>query len=673
MFFMVLKDDVAFADRQTGTQAINVEVQILGYAFKHEELKDVIYLRYKIINRNVSDMKDTYFSIFSRFGLGEEYRDDAIACDTIFDISEGIVDDFSFRWNDTTNTFDGSAKGLDFIQGPLVNGEITDTAYVRNGINEESYFSKRNAKMGSFYPFGSSNSPLSFNPVKSSVRRAMIGGIDKDGRPIDPTNWESGSDSDNPRYFFSGDPILKTGWINKRSRDDISLMSTEKFDIPAGGSQEIVVAWVFGRNSLSSNLSPNLSAIQEMRKNDIRAQKFHDGNYKYIEELPQPSIKAVERNDNGIDLIVDLDINGTNSFSNIDAFDELYRFGGVEIYQFKYSDLKADSAGEKKLHILGRFNIGEDGWKLLAPAGNEILLHWQNGINIDSTQKRIILNLEKDPLRDEAFKKGRRYYFGARAFAYNESTYSKRFPSDYTSRFVIPERNENTVEFRFGEESIEKSGKIELFYSGEIYHGEHVELRIIEPLDLTGDEYELDFYKTALNELRYSLRNSTKNIILADSGSFLISNKNDRSRWNAPIMDGFQVYVVDSVDVLANRRFEFNTAVNKKRLSKGYKKKQLNHVKVVPNPFYAQHEGMTDPSDPYVMFTNLPAGDVEIRLFTVNGQYLAKIEKNDDSSYLRWNLKNARGKRVASGLYIAHVKAKDVGEKVVKLYVFTDR
>jgi hypothetical protein len=46
------------------------------------------------------------------------------------------------------------------------------------------------------------------------------------------------------------------------------------------------------------------------------------------------------------------------------------------------------------------------------------------------------------------------------------------------------------------------------------------------------------------------------------------------------------------------------------------------------------------------------------------------LKKNDDSPYLRWDLRNEAGVPVASGIYIVHVEAPGIGSKVLKVVVF---
>ena len=57
----------------------------------------------------------------------------------------------------------------------------------------------------------------------------------------------------------------------------------------------------------------------------------------------------------------------------------------------------------------------------------------------------------------------------------------------------------------------------------------------------------------------------------------------------------------------------------------------------------------------------------EALLSSVNNLRLAN-NKADDLTYIDWNLKNQSNVPIASGLYLIHIKTKDLGEKIIKWY-----
>ncbi|WP_457565309.1 T9SS type A sorting domain-containing protein, partial [Caldithrix abyssi] len=100
-------------------------------------------------------------------------------------------------------------------------------------------------------------------------------------------------------------------------------------------------------------------------------------------------------------------------------------------------------------------------------------------------------------------------------------------------------------------------------------------------------------------------------------------------------------------------------------------KKDVEKINVFPNPYYAASSMEPDRFTHFVTFNHLPPHAI-IRIFTLNGALVRKLEKLDDSQFFRWDLKNEKGWRVASGLYIVHIDMPELGkQKVLKLMVIT--
>jgi hypothetical protein len=82
----------------------------------------------------------------------------------------------------------------------------------------------------------------------------------------------------------------------------------------------------------------------------------------------------------------------------------------------------------------------------------------------------------------------------------------------------------------------------------------------------------------------------------------------------------------------------------------------LQTVAVVPNPFRAQ-ESWDRPDGNEVHFINLPP-KARIRIFTVAGDFIRELSHDDPvRDFERWDLKNANGRDVASGIYMFRIEA----------------
>ena len=114
-------------------------------------------------------------------------------------------------------------------------------------------------------------------------------------------------------------------------------------------------------------------------------------------------------------------------------------------------------------------------------------------------------------------------------------------------------------------------------------------------------------------------------------------------------------------------KYSFNTADIAPTVNNELGVKSLDLVNVVPNPYrvYSQYE--TSPIDARVKITNLPP-EATISIYDMAGNFVRRFNKADELTFVDWDLKNKAGVPIASGLYLIHVKTKDLGEKIVKWY-----
>lgn len=88
----------------------------------------------------------------------------------------------------------------------------------------------------------------------------------------------------------------------------------------------------------------------------------------------------------------------------------------------------------------------------------------------------------------------------------------------------------------------------------------------------------------------------------------------------------------------------------------------LEHVAVAPNPFKGSAEWDPAPGENRVHFIHLPAGST-VRIFTSNGELVRVLAQNPGANPggvtgdLDWDLKNADGRKVVSGIYIYQVES----------------
>ena len=95
-------------------------------------------------------------------------------------------------------------------------------------------------------------------------------------------------------------------------------------------------------------------------------------------------------------------------------------------------------------------------------------------------------------------------------------------------------------------------------------------------------------------------------------------------------------------------------------------KDKIDKISVFPNPYFGGNDLERSMGERIIRFTGLPK-EVTIRIYTLAGVFVRRIDKSDLSQYIDWDLKNETGTLVASGVYIAHLDMPGIGTKILKL------
>lgn len=112
----------------------------------------------------------------------------------------------------------------------------------------------------------------------------------------------------------------------------------------------------------------------------------------------------------------------------------------------------------------------------------------------------------------------------------------------------------------------------------------------------------------------------------------------------------------------------------------------LDQIKVVPNPYFVTNKSVTREGTDQIFFTHLPA-KCTIRIYTMAGEFVREIEHDGFASPFPDNplvqgttggtepfdLLTYNEQALASGIYIYHVDAEDIGEKIGKFAVIRGR
>jgi hypothetical protein len=137
------------------------------------------------------------------------------------------------------------------------------------------------------------------------------------------------------------------------------------------------------------------------------------------------------------------------------------------------------------------------------------------------------------------------------------------------------------------------------------------------------------------------------------------------------IAAGDKAAFLTSIPATANDYFTFTTGAAN-RFNATLAKDELSKVLAVPNPYFNHSSYELNQFGRVVKFTHLPAV-CTVRLFSLAGDLIRTITKNDNSSEVSWDLLTDRGLPVSSGIYLFHVDAPGAGTKVGKVAIFMEK
>ncbi len=111
----------------------------------------------------------------------------------------------------------------------------------------------------------------------------------------------------------------------------------------------------------------------------------------------------------------------------------------------------------------------------------------------------------------------------------------------------------------------------------------------------------------------------------------------------------------------------------------------LDMINVVPNPYYAFSDYETGSFTKTVKVTNLPP-NCTVTIYSLDGKFIRQFERNEEpftnisgrsftgvanrnfAPDIRWDLTNSRQIPISSGVYLIHVDAPGLGERVIKWF-----
>ena len=454
------------------TEPLGVEVQTTIFGFdRADPLGNVMFAKWLIINKSGGDIDSMFIALWSDADLGDA-KDDYVGCDTALSVG--------YFYNGNPNDQDYGSKppsvGYDFFQGPIVPA-AGDTALV-SGTEFPEF---RNLPMTSFVKYTNSDA-LFGDPEDAFQAWNYMKGLTAQGEP-----WYELLNSANPvtKFLYPGDPNTRSGWTeydDSAPEDRRILMSSGPFEMETWydtdgdgfpqvgepGVQEIVAAVIIAAGTNNTN------AVDAMKFFDQFAQGAYDAQF----NLPSPisPIVLVSELDEQIILSWEENAKEVQEFSELD-----YNFEGYNVYQ-----------GES-----------ENGpWQLIStydmPNGVGTILdknfNVDNGLILEGPVQfgsdegvELLMDIQRDEVRGNIdLINSRKYYFAVTSYAYSEEKAPKTVESSKKPIVVRPHDP--------------ALGLVLNAASGDSIGYNHIGIaeatvvaEVIDPLQLTGETYAIDF------------------------------------------------------------------------------------------------------------------------------------------------------------------------------------
>lgn len=349
----------------TNTQGdpIRMEVQVQTFAFRTaDELNDMTFQRYKLINRAPQDIRDCYFAMWIDPDLGC-YSDDYVGCDTTLVFR---AKDSAFRQRDlmyiynidasdgsngctcerSVNTYCNNIPilGVDYFRGPLdENGNELGMTYFM-------YYNGRG--------LGGNPPPNTTDPTTSQEFYNYITGKWKDGSPltVGGNGYNPGS-TNVTRYAFPGAPNNQSGWSMCSTNGGSGAGEGDRRTIQASGPLVLqpgaVNELIIGVPWVPDQVYP-CPSLDELLKADQLCQDLFDNCFKLKDGPTAPDVDFVEL-DQEIIILLSNDPSSNNFNEGHEEAglgvppgrDAFYRFEGYRIFQMSGPDV---SLSDKSLN-----------------------------------------------------------------------------------------------------------------------------------------------------------------------------------------------------------------------------------------------------------------------------------------------------------------------------------
>ncbi|KXK54363.1 MAG: exopolysaccharide biosynthesis protein, partial [Chlorobi bacterium OLB5] len=207
-----------------GTLPIGVEVHQLVFNFNCFPLRDMYFVKYRIINKSGQSWDSTFISFANDPDIGDA-SDDANGCDTV----RNLVYQYNFDNNDQVYGMNPPALGMKVIQSPIRNtGLNSDTAK----LPYDTLIGFRLTGLTGYTFFVGGGNECTGDPDIAEYAYNFMRGKDGCGNIF--YNFVTGKPTS---FKFSGDACNRTGWFDSSQGDSRGLFNMGPVTMQSGDTQ----------------------------------------------------------------------------------------------------------------------------------------------------------------------------------------------------------------------------------------------------------------------------------------------------------------------------------------------------------------------------------------------------------------------------------------------------
>ena len=375
---------------ETEAEPLGLEIHAQAFGFTADnEVNDMTFYNYKVINRSTLPLNDTYFGQWVDPDLGY-YLDDYVGCDVNLGLGICYNGDAEDEGADGYG-FNPPAIGVDFFQGPIADpndGLDND----RDGLIDEGFDGLDNNNNGliddpqereqiimSKFVYYNNDFTTMGNPESGTDIYNYLRGIWKDNVPMtyggDGHGGGSGSTTDECNFMFPGTSdasFAGTEWTEVTAgnvpADRRFLQSAGAFTLQPGAVNVITTGVVWAR----AKSGGQTASVQLLKIYDREAQALFDNNFDILNgpDAPDVTVRELDK-----ELIFTLS-NGATSNNIDESYSEKdpyitkpenlanypnYEFQGYLVYQLENATVSVtDLDDPDKARLIFRSDVNDD-------------------------------------------------------------------------------------------------------------------------------------------------------------------------------------------------------------------------------------------------------------------------------------------------------------------------